>query len=119
MRRGLKIAVACGDAQRKERAARTMAASTKRTSIMSRHHFISAVSLAGLLAISGGMAHADIVKCVDAEGHATLTDQGCPRNEAEVPPQEVAAVAPMADAQDQPPADAPRTHVTRVVLSAG
>ena len=57
--------------------------------IMNRHHFISAVSLAGLLAVSGGMAHADIVKCVDTEGHATLTDQGCPRNETEV----VAAIA--------------------------
>src|SRR5476649_1284302 len=119
MRRGLKIAVACGDAQRKERAARTMGASTKRTSIMNRHHFIRAVSLAGLLAISGGMAHADIIKCVDAEGHATLTDQDCPRNEAQVAPQEVAAVAAMADVPDQAQADAPRAHVTRVVLSAG
>jgi len=86
---------------------------------MNRHHFISAVSLAGLLAISGGMAHADIIKCVDAEGHATLTDQDCPRNEARVAPQEVAAVAAMADVPDQAQADAPRAHVTRVVLSAG
>ena len=86
---------------------------------MNRHHFISAVSLAGLLAISGGMAHAGIIKCVDAEGHATLTDQGCPRDEAEVAPQEVAAVAPMAGAPDQAQAEAPRAHVTRIVLSAG
>lgn len=81
---------------------------------MNRHLFISAVSLAGLLAASGGMARADIIKCVDAEGHATLTDQDCPRNEAPVALQEVAAVAPMADA----PGEAPRPQVTRIVLSA-
>lgn len=86
---------------------------------MNRHHIIRVLSLAGLLAISGGMAHADIIKCVDAEGHATLTDQGCPRNEAQLAPQEVAAVAPMADAQDRVEAEAPRAHVTHIVLSAG
>lgn len=112
--REAKIAVACGYAQRNAGEARTMAASTTRTAIMNRHLFISAVSLAGLLAISGGVARADIIKCVDAEGHVTLTDQDCPRNEAVLAQQEVAAVVPMADVPDQ----APRAQVTRVVLSA-
>ena len=86
---------------------------------MNRHHFISAISLASLLAISCGMARADIVKCVDAEGHATLTDQGCPSNEAQMAAQAVAAVAPMADVpSEEAAAEAPRAHVTRIVLPA-
>ncbi|WP_295997218.1 hypothetical protein [Rugamonas sp.] len=58
---------------------------------MKRHQLISTLALSGLLAFCGGAARADVVKCVDQEGHATLTDQGCADGEvAEAPSEHVA-----------------------------
>lgn len=44
---------------------------------MNRHTFRSSIFITTLLAASAAFAGADVVKCVDQDGHVTLTDAQC------------------------------------------
>jgi hypothetical protein len=59
---------------------------------------IAAAALSAAVAAPVAMAGNDIVKCVDAEGHVTLTDQPCDTGSATV---RLASETPQPEAQSQ------------------
>lgn len=92
--------------------------------IMKRHQLISALALTGMLFSGGAAVAADIVKCVDHEGHATLTDQVCAGGEMTEAPREYALAQSQSQSQtyasDEAVAEEPvRPAVTHVTLSTG
>jgi hypothetical protein len=44
---------------------------------MQRHTILTSIFVAAMMAASASFAGADIVKCVDQDGHVTLTDSQC------------------------------------------
>lgn len=73
------------------------------------HHTVRATMfVAAMLAASASFAGADIVKCVDKDGHVTLTDSQCGEGEGEV----IVAGAAEAPAADADVIAAPATPAT-------
>lgn len=66
---------------------------------MNRHTFRSSIFITALLAASAAFAGADVVKCVDQDGHVTLTDAQCGAGVQSVVVAGVAEGAPQAAAE--------------------
>jgi hypothetical protein len=69
---------------------------------MNRNTFRSSIFITAMLAASAAFAGADIVKCVDQNGHVTLTDAQC--NEGAQPALVAGAAATPAAASSDPDA---------------
>jgi hypothetical protein len=84
---------------------------------MNRKTIRSSIFITAMLAASAAFAGADIVKCVDQDGHVTLTDSGCSEGAEKVVV--MGSGDSPAAAEDMPAAPAPavrRVVVQRYVL---
>jgi hypothetical protein len=92
---------------------------------MKRHSFRTSIFISAMLAASAAFAGADIVKCVDQNGHVTLTDAQCSEGVQTVlvtgaadTPADGSAETASADTAMLPAAPAARrTPIQRIVLA--